>query len=62
MKKYYLDNSVEKLIQIERQKYKSSQSGVLDIITTGALCSMGIVMVFYLSKMILHLPEALNSF
>lgn len=61
-KKYYLDNSVESLLRKERQKYNSSKSSWLDFIATSAICSMAVVMLVYIGKLFMYLPEALNSF
>lgn len=60
--KYYLDNSVESLLSIQKRKYNNKKVKVVDLISTSAICLVAVIMAIYLSKIFLHFPEALNSF
>jgi len=60
--RYYLDNSVESLLRIEKRKYNNRKFNAIDLISTGAIWLVAIIMAIYLSKIFIHLPEALNSF
>jgi hypothetical protein len=60
--KYYLDNSVESLLSFQKRKYNSKKVKVVDLISTGAICVVAVIMAIYLGKIFIHFPEALNSF
>jgi hypothetical protein len=62
VRKYYLDNSVESLLRLEKRKHNSKKVKVVDLIYTGAICSLAVVMTFYLCRIFLHLPEILILF
>jgi len=60
--RYYLDNSVESLLRIEKRKYNNRKVKAIDLISTGAIWLVAIIMTIYLGKIFIHFPEALNSF